>query len=76
MLQLDPFQRRKVAYVFRDRYKYDEYNKELKSEITWLVRVKELLESEVTKRKGKMSAHTIGFLIDPYLKDAIEKLSV
>lgn len=73
-LTLKPDQRRAVAYVFEERYKYEQYNAQLVSELNWLKKIEKLLQVEVGKRAGKMSAYTIGLVIDPYLKGAITKL--
>jgi KAP family P-loop domain len=73
-LTLNPDQRKTVAYVFEERYKFEHHNAQLVSELEWLKKIEKLLQVEVGKRAGKMSAYTIGLVIDPYLKGAITKL--
>ena len=73
-LELTPDQRRTVGYVFEERYKFHEFNGKLTSEVALLKEVILLLEKAKTERSGKISAYTIGLVIDRYLKKAVTKL--
>lgn len=73
-LELTPDQRRTVAYVFEERYKFHQFNEKLTSEVAFLKEIILLLEKAKTDRSGKMSAYTIGLVIDKYLKKAVAKL--
>jgi len=73
-LELSPNQRRTVAYVFEERYKFEQYNNKLVGEISFLKEIMSLLQKEQSERRGKISAHTLGLVIDPYLTNAIKKL--
>jgi hypothetical protein len=73
-LELIPDQRRIVAYVFKERYKFSGFNTILARELVFLKEIKVLLEKEAATRKGKMSGHTIGLVVDRYLNNAITRL--
>lgn len=73
-LNLSPNQRRTVACVFEERYKFEEFNNKLAGELSCLKEIMSLLRKAQVERQGKMSAHTIGLVIDPYLTNAVKKL--
>ncbi|MCM2284459.1 MAG: KAP family NTPase [Desulfobacula sp.] len=73
-LELTPDQRRTVAYVFDERYKFHGFNGKLTSEVGFLKEILLLLEKAKTQHSGKMSEHTIGLVIDEHLKKAVTKL--
>ncbi|MGZ3809866.1 MAG: P-loop NTPase fold protein, partial [Bacteriovorax sp.] len=74
-LSLNPDQRRKISWVFAERYKHEHINPNLISELEWLKKIEQLFQHEVENRVGKISAYTIGEVINPSLTDAIAKLS-
>lgn len=73
-LELTPDQRRTVAYVFQERYTVTQFKSKLVSEIAFLKEIIQLLAKVKAAHDGKMSAFTIGLVIDPYLKNAVTKL--
>ena len=52
----------------------DSLNRKLVSELDWLESVVKLLEIKKQERSGKLSGFMLGWLIDPYLMNAINKL--
>jgi len=73
-LKLTPDQRRTVGYVFKERYKFPEFNGKLAVEVDFLKEIILLLEKEKMELSGKISAYTISLVIDQYLKKAVTKL--
>ena len=73
-MELTPSQRRTVAYVFEERYKFEQFNSKLVGELSCLKEIMSLLKKTQAERQGKMSAHTIGIVIDKYLTNAVKKL--
>ncbi|MCG6537176.1 MAG: DUF3570 domain-containing protein, partial [Syntrophales bacterium LBB04] len=63
-----------VAYAFEARYKFIENNSSLISEIGFLKEIILLLENAKADRSGKMSAYTIGLVVDQYLQKAVVRL--
>ncbi|MBX3617022.1 P-loop NTPase fold protein [Nitrosomonas sp.] len=76
LLEASPEQFRLLAYVFRERYTVDAFNKKLISELAWLKQVTKLLEEKKQERFGKLSGYLLGLLIAPYLQNAIAKLEL
>ena len=75
-LKLTPDQQRTVGYVFRERYKFSEFNSKLIAEIDFLKDIILLLNNAKIQRNGKISAFIIGSLVDPCLKNAVTRLEV
>lgn len=74
LLEVSPEQLKLLAYTFRGRYEFDYYNKKLVNELGWLEQVVSLLETKKQNRFRKLSGQMLGWFIDPYLTDAINKL--
>lgn len=74
LLLATPDDRRTVAYALKERYSIQQFNPELLPELEWLREVVELLRIEMRERAGKVSSLSIGWLVDPYMTDAIKQL--
>ncbi|MBU1218359.1 KAP family NTPase [Myxococcota bacterium] len=74
LLELTPEKRRTVSYIFEERYKFSNFNSKLTTEIDYLKEVKDLLEKEKEKRRGKISEYSIGLIVNQYLNKAIARL--
>ncbi len=74
LLRAKPEDRRIVAYALKERYSIQQFNAELLPELEWLREVVDLLRTEMRKRVGKVSSLSIGWLVDPYITDAIKQL--
>ena len=74
LLEASPERFRLLAFTFRGRYEMDSLNRKLVSELDWLESVVKLLEIKKQERSGKLSGFMLGWLIDPYLMNAINKL--
>jgi hypothetical protein len=74
LLATTPENRRTVAYAFRERYSFDQFNLELLPELGWLTEVANLLREEVAARAGKVSSLSLQWILDPYVNNAISQL--
>ncbi|MCU0438416.1 MAG: KAP family NTPase [Raineya sp.] len=74
-LRLSNKNKRDIPLIFKRRYQYEDYHKNLKDELPWLKNVSQLLTIERDKRKEKVS----GLLIEKFcqtLEESIKKLEV
>lgn len=67
--------KRMVAYAFKERYNFPEFNSKLLPELEWLIQVDRLLSSEIDARAGKVSSMSLKIIVDSYLNNAISQLS-
>jgi hypothetical protein len=74
LLDTTPSGRRFVAYAFKDRYAFSEFNKLLLPELPWLSKVVELLRSAIEARTGKISSHSMKTLLEKYFLTALQRL--
>lgn len=74
MLAILPKDRRTVAYALRERYTYNEFNKELLPELDWLKKVACQLQSEIQARSGKISSLSLKWIVDSGIAQAISRL--
>jgi len=65
-----------IFSALKQRYKSDNINEMLIEELIWLKSVKDLLQVEVDKRKGKLSGYKLRILMEEYLNSSIEKLEL
>ncbi|QSB00496.1 hypothetical protein JWZ98_17740 [Methylomonas sp. EFPC1] len=75
LLSTTPENRRTVAYAFKERYSFEQFNSNLLPELGWLTEVASLLREEIAVRAGKVSSLSLQWLVDPYINDAIAQLS-
>ncbi len=73
-LSLSNYNKSFVGNILRKRYKYPEINLKLKDELPWLKSLRENLNSEKIKRKGRVSGHIIEFFFLKSLDEAIKTL--
>lgn len=74
LLAATPEDRRTVAYAFKERYSFQQFNSELLPELNWLSQVALLLQAEIIARAGKVSSLSIKWIVDPYITQAISQL--
>ncbi|TCO98425.1 P-loop NTPase fold protein [Rubrivivax gelatinosus] len=74
LLATTPENRRTVAYTFKERYSFDQFNPELLPELGWLIEVGSLLRQEVAVRAGKVSSMSLQWIVDPHINNAISRL--
>lgn len=76
LLSIKEEDQRCIFSALKQRYKSDNINKMLIEELIWLKSVKDLLQVEVDKMKGKLSGYKLRILIEEYLRSSIEKLEL
>ncbi len=65
-LDKNPEQIRYIADIFNTRYK--KYDLNFIAELCWLKKLKEHIEPEVKRRKGKLSGYSISLVIESLSK--------
>ncbi|MEA5427321.1 P-loop NTPase fold protein [Arcicella lustrica] len=73
-LEIHNKEKDKLSRLFEKRYRFEDYNKELKEEIVWLKDIVKLMNIEKDKRKGKISGNIIEFQIIKSIENAIKTL--
>lgn len=63
-----------VFGALTSRYEFDDINKKLFEELSWLKDVRILLLNEACSKKGTLSGHRLELLTKEYLNETIEKL--
>ncbi len=71
-LEIHNKEKGKLSRLFEKRYRFGDYNKELKEEIVWLKDILKLMNIEKDKQKGKISGNIIEFQIIKSIENAIE----
>jgi len=75
-LELKPEDAKNVGYMFKERYRVQQFNSSLRDELDWLKKVKVLLVEKEQQLRGKLSGYRIGLIVNNYLDEAILNLSV
>lgn len=74
LLTAAPEERKVVAYAFKERYSFHEFNRELLPELAWLREVADLLRAEIAARAGRISSLSLKWILDPYITHAVTQL--
>jgi hypothetical protein len=74
LLEAKPETWRTVAYAFKERYAFQQFNAKLLTELPWLRKVADLLRDEISGRAGKISSLSLSGILDPYITNAIMQL--
>lgn len=59
LLELEPEYYRWVGYVFKERYKHEQFTSKLIKELPWIIEIISLVQNEISNRKGKLSAYNL-----------------
>lgn len=73
-LTASPEDRKIVAYAFKERYAFQQFNTNLQPELDWLREIATQLRSEIQTRAGKISSLSLSWIVDPYISEAISNL--
>lgn len=63
LLEIQPKDRRLVAYALEERYKFEGIREKLTDELGWLKEVSHLLKSKADQMKGKLSGYALGAIL-------------
>ena len=74
LLNAAPENRVTVAYAFKERYAFQQFNADLLPELAWLRDVVDCLKSEIRIRAGKVSSLSLTWIVDLFMAEAIAKL--
>lgn len=74
LLEASPEDRRLVAYSFKERYAFQQFNSDLSPELPWLCEVADRLRAEIAARAGRISSLSLSWIVDPYINNAIAQL--
>lgn len=73
-MKLEPENMRRTAFVFEKRYTDGFYINKLLDELPWLKSIRELLEKEAVRRRGKVSGYLVKAFVESYVDKIISKL--
>ena len=73
-LSLDSRHQMYICQSIKNRYASQDNNKNLLQELDWLKSIKNLLQEEADRRKGKLSRYRFNSYIEEYFNPAIETL--
>jgi hypothetical protein len=74
LLNASPEDRKVVAYAFKERYAFQQFNHDLSPELPWLREVANGLRAEIAARAGKISSLSLTWIVDTYITHAIAQL--
>lgn len=74
LLRAVPEDRRTVAYAFKERYAFQQFNADLLPEPDWLNQVANQLRSEIRAPAGKVSSLSVTWIVAPHITQAISQL--
>ncbi|MDE1348270.1 P-loop NTPase fold protein [Vibrio aestuarianus] len=75
LLTLDGSEQRMVGSMFKERYSVSSFNESLKTELPWLIQLRDALAMEYQERLNKLSGYRLKLIIEDDLEPSIETLS-